>query len=164
MIKSLPFLHDVPIQVIHLAGTRDERLVADNYQREKIPAYVAAFHHTMEEVYSAADFAIARSGAASLAELAAFSLPSILIPFPYAADDHQTRNAEIYVRAGAAILLKESELTTDVLAQKIRGLIDQPKQLHRMAQNSARLAPKNAAALVVETMERYTQSNHDARL
>jgi UDP-N-acetylglucosamine--N-acetylmuramyl-(pentapeptide) pyrophosphoryl-undecaprenol N-acetylglucosamine transferase len=164
VIKSLPFLHDVPIQMIHLSGARDERLVADNYQREKIPAYVAAFHHAMEEVYSAADFAIARSGAASLAELAAFSLPSILIPFPYAAEDHQTKNAQIFVQAGAAMLLKESELTADVLAQKIRDLISHPNQLQRMAENSARLAPKNAATLVVETMERYTQSNHDARL
>jgi UDP-N-acetylglucosamine:LPS N-acetylglucosamine transferase len=51
-----------------------------------------------------------------------------------------------------------------VLAQKIRDLINHPNQLQRMAQNSARLAPKNAAVLVVETMERYTQSNHDARL
>jgi UDP-N-acetylglucosamine--N-acetylmuramyl-(pentapeptide) pyrophosphoryl-undecaprenol N-acetylglucosamine transferase len=164
VIKSLPFLHDVPIQMIHLSGTRDERLVADNYQREKIPAHVAAFHHVMEEIYSAADFAIARSGAASLAELAAFSLPSILIPFPYAAEDHQTKNAEIFVRAGAAVLLKEFDLTADLLAQKIRELIDHPNQLQRMAENSARLAPKNAATLVVETMERYTQPNHDARL
>src|SRR6476646_3476099 len=106
VIKSLPALHDLPIQIIHLSGTRDERLVADNYQREKIPAYVAAFHHAMEELYSAADFAIARSGAASLAELATCSLPSILIPFPYAAEDHQTKNAEIFVNAGAALLLK----------------------------------------------------------
>jgi UDP-N-acetylglucosamine--N-acetylmuramyl-(pentapeptide) pyrophosphoryl-undecaprenol N-acetylglucosamine transferase len=164
VIKSLPFLHDLPIQVIHLAGARDERLVADNYQREKIPAHVAAFHHAMEEVYSAADFAIARSGAASLAELAAFSLPAILIPFPYAAEDHQTKNAEIFVRAGAALLLKESDLTAESLAHKIRELIENPGELRRFAEVSARLAPKNAAALVVETMERYTQSNHDARL
>jgi UDP-N-acetylglucosamine--N-acetylmuramyl-(pentapeptide) pyrophosphoryl-undecaprenol N-acetylglucosamine transferase len=164
VIKSLPSLHDLPIQVIHLSGARDERLVADNYQREKIPAYVAAFHHSMEEVYSAADIAIARSGAASLAELAAFSLPAILIPFPYAAEDHQTKNAEIFVRAGAALLLKESDLTAESLAQKIRELIDNPNQLRGFAEASARLAPKNAAALVVETMERYTQSNHDARL
>ena len=74
MIKALPALQGEPLQVIHLSGTRDERLVADNYQRENIPAYVAAFHHAMEEVYSAADLAIARSGAASLSELAAFSL------------------------------------------------------------------------------------------
>jgi UDP-N-acetylglucosamine--N-acetylmuramyl-(pentapeptide) pyrophosphoryl-undecaprenol N-acetylglucosamine transferase len=164
VIKALPALHDLPIQVIHLSGARDERLVADNYQREKIPAHVAAFHHAMEEVYSAADLAIARSGAASLAELAAFSLPAILIPFPYAAEDHQTKNAEIFVRAGAAVLLKESDLTAESLAQKIRELIENPNQLQRLAEVSARLAPKNAAELVVETMERYTQSNHDARL
>src|ERR1700674_3201223 len=108
VIKSLPALQGAPLQVIHLAGARDERLVADNYQRENIPAYVSAFHHAMEEVYSAADFAIARSGAASLAELAAFALPAILIPFPYAAEDHQTRNAEIFARADAAVILKES--------------------------------------------------------
>jgi len=164
VIKALPVLNNVPFQVIHLSGTRDERLVADNYQREKIPAYVAAFHHAMEEVYSAADLAIARSGAASLAELAAFSLPAILIPYPYAAEDHQTKNAEIFVRAGAAVLLKESDLTAELLAQRIRELIEHPNQLQRLAEVSARLAPKNAAALVVETMERYTQSNHDARL
>jgi UDP-N-acetylglucosamine--N-acetylmuramyl-(pentapeptide) pyrophosphoryl-undecaprenol N-acetylglucosamine transferase len=164
MIKSLPELRGAPIQVIHLSGARDERLVADNYQREKIPAHVAAFHHAMEEVYSAADFAIARSGAASLAELAAFSLPAILIPFPYAAEDHQTRNAEIFARADAGVILKESDLAGDLLARKIRELTGDPSKLLRMSENSARLAPKNAAALVVETMERYTQPNHDAHL
>jgi UDP-N-acetylglucosamine--N-acetylmuramyl-(pentapeptide) pyrophosphoryl-undecaprenol N-acetylglucosamine transferase len=164
MIKSLPELQGVPLQAIHLAGARDERLVADNYQRENIPAHVTAFHHSMEEVYSAADFAIGRSGAASLAELAAFSLPAILIPFPYAAEDHQTRNAEIFARAEAGVILKESDLAGDLLARQIRELTGDPAKLLRMAENSARLAPKNAAALVVETMERYTQTNHDARL
>ena len=164
MIRSLPALQGLPIQVIHLSGARDERLVADNYQREGIPAYVAAFHHSMEEVYSAADFAIARSGAASLAELAAFSLPAILIPFPYAAEDHQTRNAEIFARAEAGIILKESEIAEDLLARNIRELASDPARLLRMSENSAGLAPRNAAALVVETMERYTQRNHDPRL
>ena len=164
VIKSLPALQGLPLQVIHLAGARDERLVADNYQRENIPAHVAAFHHAMEEVYSAADFAIARSGAASLAELAAFALPAILIPFPYAAEDHQTRNAEIFTRADAAVILKESEIAGDSLGRKIRELIEDADKLRRMSENSAQLAPKNAAALVVETMERYTQPNHDARL
>ena len=164
VIKSLPALQGLPLQVIHLAGARDERLVADNYQRENIPAHVAAFHHGMEEVYSAADFAIARSGAASLAELAAFALPAILIPFPYAAEDHQTRNAEIFARADAAVILKESDIAGDSLGRKIRELIEDADKLRRMSENSAQLAPKNAAALVVETMERYTQPNHDARL
>lgn len=157
IIKSLPSLQGERFQVIHLAGARDERLAADNYQRENIPAYVAAFHHTMEEAYSASDFAIARSGAASLSELAAFGLPSILIPFPYAADDHQTRNAEIFARADAAILLREADLSGDVLARKISEFLSDPQRLHRMSGNAGRLAPKNAATLVVETIERYAK-------
>ncbi|MEP6955781.1 MAG: undecaprenyldiphospho-muramoylpentapeptide beta-N-acetylglucosaminyltransferase [Chthoniobacterales bacterium] len=158
IIQALPALHDQPVQVIHLTGARDERLAADNYQRANIPAYVAAFHHAMEEVYSAADLAIARSGAASLSELAVFGLPSILIPFPYAADDHQTRNADIFAKHEAACLVREADLSEDVLARKIRELISDPVKLQRMAENSARLAPKNAAALVVDTMERYTRT------
>jgi UDP-N-acetylglucosamine--N-acetylmuramyl-(pentapeptide) pyrophosphoryl-undecaprenol N-acetylglucosamine transferase len=162
MIKALPFFQSVPLQVIHLSGTRDERLVADNYRRENIPAYVAAFHHRMEEVYSAANLVVGRAGAASLAEFAAFSLPGILIPFPYAADDHQTRNAEIYARAQAAVLLRESELSSDVLARKIRELIENPELIERMSANCSRLGPKDAAKCVVTTMEKYT--THEARL
>src|SRR6266480_1292210 len=162
IIKSLPLLHDAPIQMIHLTGARDERLVADNYQREKIHSHVAAFHHEMEIPYSAADFVIARAGAASLAEIAFFALPAVLIPYPYAADDHQTRNAEIFVRAGAATLLKESELSMEMLATKIKEMIGNPQQLRRMSESCARLAPRSAAGLVVSTMEKYT--THDARL
>ncbi len=164
VIKSLHALQGAPIQVIHLAGARDEGLVADNYRRENIPAYVAPFHHHMEELYSAADLAIARSGAASLAELAAFSLPAVLIPFPHAADDHQTRNAEIYARAGAAIIVKESEIASDLLARTVRDLMNDRSKLATMAEKCAALAPKDAAVLVVETMERYTGPNHDVRL
>lgn len=160
MIKSLPFLNGLPLQVIHLSGTRDERLVADNYRRENIPAFVAAFHHRMEEAYSAADLAIARSGAASLAELAFFGLASILVPFPYATDDHQSRNADVFIRAGAAILVKESDISGDMLARKIRELISSPNTLKRMSEQSSRLAPKDAASRVVATMEKYT---NDAR-
>jgi UDP-N-acetylglucosamine--N-acetylmuramyl-(pentapeptide) pyrophosphoryl-undecaprenol N-acetylglucosamine transferase len=162
VIKSLPTLHGMPLQIIHLSGTRDERLAADNYQRENVPAYVAAFHHRMEEVYSAADFTVARSGAASLSEMAAFGLPGILIPYPYAAEDHQTRNAEIFARADAAVMLKESELTGELLARKIRELISDEGKLRTMSENCSHLAPKNAAALVVDTMERYSQQ-HDER-
>src|SRR6266571_4134225 len=156
MIKALPFFQGVPLQVIHLSGARDERLVADNYRRENVPAYIAPFHHRMEEVYSAADLVVARAGAASLAEFAAFSLPGILIPFPYAADDHQTRNAEIYAHADAAILLKQSEISGELLARRIRESIENPQRLQQMATNCARMAPKDAAGRVASTMEKYT--------
>ncbi len=156
LIKALPFLQGLPLQVIHLSGARDERLVADNYRRENVPTYIAPFHHRMEEVYSAADLVVARAGAASLAELAAFSLPGILIPFPYAADDHQTRNAEIYAHADAAILLKQSEISGELLARRIRESIENPQRLQQMATNCARMAPKDAAGRVSSTMEKYT--------
>src|SRR5207302_1310905 len=84
------------------------------------------------ELYSAADFAVARSGAASLAELAAFALPAILIPFPYAADDHQARNAEVFVKADAAILVKESEILDDALAREILPFIEDHGRLQRL--------------------------------
>ena len=156
MIKSLPAWQGLPLQIIHLSGPRDERLVADNYRRENVTAYVAPFHHRMEEAYSAADFAVARSGAASLAELAFYGLPAILIPFPYAADDHQTRNAEIFVGAEAALLLREAELTGDVLARTIRDLGSDRARLQRMSKNCAGLAPNDAAGLVAATMEKYS--------
>jgi len=159
LIKAMPSLQNIPLQVIHLSGSRDERLLEDNYRRENIPAHVAAFHHRMEEVYSAADFVIARAGAASLAELAAFALPAMLIPYPYATDDHQTRNAEIFVRANAAFLLPESELSGELLPKKIRDLLSDPAVLRTMSKQAEALARRNAARLVVETMERCSQPN-----
>jgi UDP-N-acetylglucosamine--N-acetylmuramyl-(pentapeptide) pyrophosphoryl-undecaprenol N-acetylglucosamine transferase len=116
----------------------------------------------MEEVYSAADLVVARAGAASLAEFAAFSLPGILIPFPYATDDHQTRNAEIYAHADAAILLKQSDLSGELLARNIRELMENPQRLQQMAANCARLAPKDAAGRVANTIEKYT--THEAHV
>src|SRR2546430_14026246 len=160
ILKSLPLLRPAAaaLQVIHLSGTRDERLVTETYRRERIPAHVAAFHHHMEEVYSAADFTVARAGAASLAEIASFELPSLLIPFPYAAGDYQTRKSEIFARAGAAFVLKESELTPELLTQKIRDMIDRPEQLRRMSERCSQLSPRDAANRVAVTMEKYTQS------
>jgi UDP-N-acetylglucosamine--N-acetylmuramyl-(pentapeptide) pyrophosphoryl-undecaprenol N-acetylglucosamine transferase len=149
LIKAMPSLQNIPLQVIHLSGSRDERLLEDNYRRENIPAHVAAFHHRMEEVYSAADFVIARAGAASLAELAAFALPALLIPYPYAADDHQTRNAEIFV--GRTPLFFEG-IELGELTPKIRDLHSRSRAPRHGGPAEA-LARRNAATLVVETME-----------
>ncbi len=157
MIRALPALKGMPLQVIHLSGTRDERLMADNYQREDIRAFVAPFHHRMEEAYSASDFTVARSGAASLAEISFYGLPSILIPFPYAAEDHQTRNAEIFVREGAAAMVKESELSGDKLAKHIQEFAKDEERRRVMSEKCRTLAPSDAAAMVASTMEKYAQ-------
>jgi UDP-N-acetylglucosamine--N-acetylmuramyl-(pentapeptide) pyrophosphoryl-undecaprenol N-acetylglucosamine transferase len=139
-------------QVIHLAGAQDEQAMHATYQREDIPAAVAAFHHRMEEAYGASDLAIARSGAASLAELSHFGLPAILIPYPSAADDHQTANARIFEKADAAVLVKQGDATPETLSEKIAALFASPDRLAEMSRQSRKLAPGNAAERVADVL------------
>ncbi len=146
-------------QVIHLAGAQDEQAMHAAYQREGVPAAVAAFYHRMEEAYGAADLAIARSGAASLAELSHFGLPAILLPYPFAADDHQTANAQIFVKAGAGVIVKERDATPEALSEKIGSLIGSPARLAEMSQQSRKLAPANAAERVADVLVSSCQPN-----
>lgn len=156
--KALAAMHDDKLQVIHLAGQQDEGMLRDAYAKAGVPAHVAAFFHQMERAYSAADFAIARSGAASLTELSCFALPSILIPYPFAAEDHQTLNARIFERSGAAVLMPEREATVEVLSQKIRSFLDEAGRLPEMSQRSAALAPRDAAERVAEVILSHAAS------
>ena len=154
VIKALTQLNELPIQVIHLAGPQEEHLVVANYRREGVPAYVAGFCHQMENAYGAADFAITRSGAASVSELSHFGIPSLLIPFPEAADNHQALNAEIFVKAGAAAVLNQRDITADTMAEKVRWFMADPDRLGKMSEACLRLAPQDAARRVVEAMEK----------
>ena len=145
------------LQIIHFTGAGDEQAVRAAYERAGLSAYVAAFHDRMQEAYSAADFVIARSGAASLSELAYFGLPRLLIPYPAAAEDHQTLNAKIFTRAGAAVSLKESETTGDFLAKIVLQIMKSPTKLSAMATEAHRLAPSDAASLVADLLEKQCQ-------
>jgi UDP-N-acetylglucosamine--N-acetylmuramyl-(pentapeptide) pyrophosphoryl-undecaprenol N-acetylglucosamine transferase len=155
LIAALPKLTKRPLQIIHLSGAADEALHRESYASAGIPAFVAAFHHRMEEAYGAADFAIARSGAASLTELSHFALPSILIPYPFAAEDHQTLNAKIFEQAGAATLLRERETSGEKLAEKLLWFLDDPARLSGMSARSASLAPAHAAEQVADTILKF---------
>ena len=157
ILDALPSWRDL-VQVIHFTGKNDEAAMRNAYEQAGVSAYVAAFHHRMQDAYSAADLAIARSGAASLSELAHFALPSVLIPFPAAADDHQTSNARIFCEGGAALMLRERDITECSLTDLISGLLRDPIRLNLMAVASRRLAPANAASLVVETLETYCKT------
>jgi len=155
MISVLSKLREAAVQVIHLAGPTDEAKLRDAYSEAGIPAWVAPFHHQMEEAYSAADLAIARSGAASLTELSHFALPSVLIPYPHAAEDHQTLNAEIFEKAGAAILIPERGAAGGEFGNRLLELLGQPDRLRAMSERSASLAPSQAAERVAETILKY---------
>jgi undecaprenyldiphospho-muramoylpentapeptide beta-N-acetylglucosaminyltransferase len=159
LFKAAPMLKTGGIQLIHLTGDRDDRLAAANYLREEIPAYVAPFHHRMQEVLSAADLVISRAGAASLSELSKFGLPSILIPYPYAAENHQERNADIYVEAGASEKFLESSTTPELLARRVLDLLADDEARSRMSAAAHALAPGDSAALVADVIEQSASNS-----
>ena len=122
-------------EVIHQTGRHgyDETVAA--YRSRGIEADVRPFIDDMAGAYGWADLAVCRSGALTVAELAAAGVPAVLVPFPAAVDDHQTRNAEYVVRAGAAVLLPERELTPVSLAATLRDLLEAGRP--RLAQMAA---------------------------
>ncbi len=152
VVDALPRLREAPLQIIHLTGRDDEQTVREKYAQSGVPAFVAPFWHRMETAYAAADFCIARSGAASLTELSHFALPSILIPYPSAAEDHQTLNARIFERAGAAVLMPQGAISGQTLAQQIIRFTAEPAYLSEMSAKCAALAPKDAAERVADVV------------
>jgi UDP-N-acetylglucosamine--N-acetylmuramyl-(pentapeptide) pyrophosphoryl-undecaprenol N-acetylglucosamine transferase len=154
LFKCAPMLKDKPLQIIHLTGERDDRLAAANYQRENIPHYVAPFHHRMEEAYSATDLVVSRAGAASLSELSQFGLPSILIPYPYATDDHQTSNAKVFVDAGAAEMQPERSVNPEAFSALIANLLGDDARRAKMSAAARAILPRDAADNVANEVER----------
>lgn len=153
LFRSAQLMRGIPLQIIHLTGERDDNLAAINYQREGIPAHVASFHHRMVEAYSAADLVVSRAGAASLSEISQFGLPSILIPFPFAADRHQDRNAEAFRDAGAAEFLDEKNTEPEAFSLLIRNLLSDDRRRERMSASAFHVLPSGAAGRVADVLE-----------
>ncbi|MCI0749944.1 MAG: undecaprenyldiphospho-muramoylpentapeptide beta-N-acetylglucosaminyltransferase [Nevskiales bacterium] len=126
-------------EIRHQAG-RTLDVARQHYARAGVPASVEDFIQDMAAAYAWADLVIGRAGASTVAELAAAGCASLLVPFPAAVDDHQTRNADYLVRAGAAVCLPESELTAAALARTLRELLGRPDRLRTMAQAARRAA------------------------
>jgi UDP-N-acetylglucosamine--N-acetylmuramyl-(pentapeptide) pyrophosphoryl-undecaprenol N-acetylglucosamine transferase len=155
VLKTLPLWHTrrEEVQFIHLAGQADANIAEINYRRQRLTAVVRAFSTEMEHFYSLADVVISRSGAASLTELSHYQLPSVLVPYPAAADDHQSFNARIFERAGAARILVESKTTPEALFETVSGILTDVPLRRGMAEASGRLAGEDAAQRVAEEIE-----------
>jgi UDP-N-acetylglucosamine--N-acetylmuramyl-(pentapeptide) pyrophosphoryl-undecaprenol N-acetylglucosamine transferase len=121
ILKSLPHLTRLlpEFQYVHFTGTKDEDRVRQAYASAGAKAVVKAFYHEMDVALSAATVAISRAGSSSLAEIAALRIPSILIPYPEAIDDHQLINAREYEQTGAARVLEQAAATPEDLGQLI---------------------------------------------
>lgn len=156
--RELPNLH-----IVHQLGEKDYPAAQAAYLRVDFSAELYPFINEMPEAFRRADLLVCRSGASTVAEITAAGKPAILIPFPAATDDHQTRNAEALVRAGAAILMKESELTPDRLVATVKQLLSDKVQLGKMAEAARALAHPNAAREIADMAARVagiTQSGH----
>ncbi len=118
------------------------------YAEVGISVRLQAFIEDMAEAYGWADLVLCRAGALTIAELAAAGLGSVLVPFPYAVDDHQTANARFLEQAGAAHIAPQAELSAVSLAELLDTLLDDRQRLLKMAQAARRLARPEAAQRV----------------
>jgi len=151
LAAKFPGLH-----IIHQTGEQDYRQAAGAYLHAGISAEVYPFIENMPEMFARADLLVCRSGASTVAEIAAARKPAIFVPFPYAADDHQTRNAEALCEAGAAVLLPDSQLTPARLLEAVSQLLGDRKRLRQMGEAAGQLAHADAAAQIAAMAARLT--------
>jgi UDP-N-acetylglucosamine--N-acetylmuramyl-(pentapeptide) pyrophosphoryl-undecaprenol N-acetylglucosamine transferase len=137
--------------IIHQTGELDEDQAKKIYTRLGLTAKVQSFFTDMAAVYSQADLIISRAGATALAEILIFEKPAILVPFPYAADNHQELNGRFLVDGGGGVMFKQSELTGEKLGLEIERLLSDPELLKEMAEKSDDLAKPEATETIVNT-------------
>lgn len=153
MVEALPFLRKEKetqgLKIIHQTGRQDENLLSQAYASAGVTADVKTFFTRVAEQYHQADLIICRAGATTVAEITAVGRAAIFIPFPHAADDHQTNNAKALVTAGAAEMIQQKELSGKVLAQKIITHIRNRGNLSQMADRALTLGRPDAALTIV---------------
>ncbi len=148
VMQALPLLcAGVPgIHIIHQTGERDYNEAQAVYLRAGVSAEIAPFIEQMPEAFARADLLLCRSGASTVAQVAAAGKPAVCVPFPHATDDHQLRNAEALVRARAAVLLEEKDLTPERLGETVIPLLRDRARLAQMGSAARKLAHQSAAA------------------
>ncbi|OKH44769.1 undecaprenyldiphospho-muramoylpentapeptide beta-N-acetylglucosaminyltransferase [Calothrix sp. HK-06] len=130
--QCAPAWFEAGTYIVHLTGESDPD--ANSLQH---PQYICLpFYENMAALLRRANLAISRSGAGSLTELAVCGTPSILIPYPFAAEDHQTYNANVFKAVNAALLFKQSDLTAETLQKEVLRLLKSPDELRQMGENS----------------------------
>lgn len=152
VVNSLNYLHDLreKIQFLHQTGSKDFENVRDAYRKSGFRGMVAPFIYQMGEAYAVADIVVSRAGATTLAEVTALGKPAILVPFPYAAGDHQELNARKLFDIGAAKMITDRELKGETLAAAIRELYSDKTLRNDMQRHSRSVGRPDACAKVVD--------------
>jgi len=153
VVAAVTEQEDLPagFRVIHQTGRQDEQWVRERYDSKGIAATVGAFFDNMPTIYQEADLVVSRAGATTLAELTALGKPSILVPFPFAADGHQEKNGQFLVEGGAAKMFREQELEAAGLGKEIFALLRDREKLQQMAERAGKLAKRDATERIVDS-------------
>jgi len=149
MMDAAPELDAAQAQVIHVAGENDSPAVANAYRAAGLTAHVLGFFEKMHLAYAAADVAVSRAGAASLAELAAVGLPAILVPLPHAQDDHQRANARLAIGQGWAVMAEQASLDGKTAAALIGKLLAEGPHLNKMRASALAAAGGDPAGVIL---------------
>jgi len=151
-----------PPFIIHQTGGHDKDHVQRKYVGLGLNARVQDFFSDMAEIYSQADLIISRAGATTLAELTVFHKPVILIPFPFAADNHQEINGQYLVEAGAGLMFRQADLTGDKLGMEIKRVLEDKKLLAEMAENSGKVARPEATDTIINACMELLKNRLDS--
>lgn len=155
LIEALPGLKEIynQIQIIHITGRRDYERIHQKVKPEEIYYQSFPFFDEIEYAFKCADFFIGRAGASTIAEITYCGLPSILIPYPYAVEGHQKANARYLEREGAAHVIDEDDLTSEVLSRTIIRLVRNVLERETLSHRSKELGIGDGASRIVQVME-----------
>ena len=138
------------LRIVHQTGEKDFTEIQAAYAKFGDRAQVYRFIEDMPAAFAGASLLICRSGASTVAEVTAAGKPAIFVPFPYAADDHQKRNAEALEKAGAAVMIDESKLSSEILVETVTTLLTNPSRLETMSQAARKMSHPDAAQQIAE--------------
>jgi UDP-N-acetylglucosamine--N-acetylmuramyl-(pentapeptide) pyrophosphoryl-undecaprenol N-acetylglucosamine transferase len=142
-----------PVRIVHQTGPEAFADLRGEFAETGLEGEVVPFIRDMPAAFAAADLVVCRSGAGSVSELAAAGKPSVLVPFPFAADDHQTRNAEVVERGGAARLVLDKDMNGAKLFSLVSELTQAPETLARMGQAARKFSRPGAAQRAADILE-----------
>ena len=152
IVNALNNMYDLKdkIQFLHQTGIRDYENIRESYRKTGFKGTITPFIYQMGEAYAVADIVVSRAGATTLAELTALGKPAILIPYPYAAGQHQELNARKLLEMGAAKMIRDSELKGESLANSIREMYTNETMRAEMQRNSRSVGRPEACSKVVD--------------
>jgi len=152
--ESWPLWKKNSVRLVHQTGEREYADLATKFKVSGVAGEIAPFFDDMPKAFAEADLIVSRSGG-TVSEIAASGKPSILVPFPGAADQHQLRNAEAFERAGAARLVLDAEMTGARLVDEVTKLASEPGRLEEMAKQARALARPGAAKRAADVLEGF---------